>query len=94
MQTKQQKEPLQPHPVPERPWEVVGADLFELNGQTFLVTVARLPVRVLGDRPTPDNGSVLSSALLEKTFCTIWGACEVCDGQWTTVFFRRISAIR
>ena len=39
MQTKQQKEPLQPHPVPERPWEVVGADLFELNGQTFLVTV-------------------------------------------------------
>ena len=39
IQTKQQKEPLQPHPVPERPWEVVGADLFELNGQTFLVTV-------------------------------------------------------
>ncbi|XP_062508146.1 uncharacterized protein K02A2.6-like [Corticium candelabrum] len=39
MDMKQQKEPLQQHPVPPRPWVKLGADLFELDGQAFLITV-------------------------------------------------------
>ena len=39
LHAKQPREPLQPHPLPERPWEVIGADLFSLETSTFLVTV-------------------------------------------------------
>ncbi|XP_046862423.1 uncharacterized protein K02A2.6-like [Xenia sp. Carnegie-2017] len=35
----QQKEPLQSHIVPHRPWSKVGADLFELNGRSNLLMV-------------------------------------------------------
>ena len=34
-----QKETLQPHELPDRPWEKIGADLFELNGKHYLITV-------------------------------------------------------
>ncbi|GFO05506.1 pro-pol polyprotein [Plakobranchus ocellatus] len=33
----QQKEPLQAHEISGRPWEKIAADLFELEGQQFLV---------------------------------------------------------
>lgn len=33
------KEPLHPHPVPKRPWERVGADLYELNSHSYLILV-------------------------------------------------------
>lgn len=33
------KEPMLPHDVPGRPWAKVGADLFELHGQHYLVLV-------------------------------------------------------
>ena len=36
--TAQQKEPLLPHPIPTHPWQVVGADLFSINNEHFLVT--------------------------------------------------------
>ncbi|CAB4017096.1 Transposon Ty3-G Gag-Pol poly, partial [Paramuricea clavata] len=36
---EQCKEPLHPHKAPEIPWEKVGVDLFELDGQTFLIAV-------------------------------------------------------
>ena len=32
-------EPLMPHAVPDRPWAKVGADLFELQGQHYLILV-------------------------------------------------------
>ena len=35
----QQKEPLQPHNVPSRPWAKVAVDLFHLNGQQYLLIV-------------------------------------------------------
>ncbi|XP_046863366.1 uncharacterized protein LOC124457124 [Xenia sp. Carnegie-2017] len=35
----QQKESLQSHTVPHRPWSKVGADLFELNGRSYLLMV-------------------------------------------------------
>ncbi|RUS85701.1 hypothetical protein EGW08_006577 [Elysia chlorotica] len=33
----QQKEPLHPHDIPSRPWEKIAADLFEIDGQQFLL---------------------------------------------------------
>ena len=33
------KEPLSPHKIPHRPWARVGADLFELNNQPYLILV-------------------------------------------------------
>ena len=33
------KEPLLSHEAPHRPWEIVGADLFELHGKNYLVLV-------------------------------------------------------
>ena len=35
----QQKEPLQPHDIPSRPWAKVDVDLFHLNGQQYLLIV-------------------------------------------------------
>ena len=31
------KEPLQPHPIPYRPWEKLAADLLDFQGNAFLV---------------------------------------------------------
>ena len=39
LHAKQPREPLQPHPIAERPWEVIGVDLFSLEDSAFLVTV-------------------------------------------------------
>lgn len=38
-QTRQQKEPLAPHDIPTTPWSKLGTDLFELNGQDYLIIV-------------------------------------------------------
>src|SRR5262249_5209879 len=35
----QQKEPLQPRPVPFGPWQAVAVDFFEYTGKTFLLVV-------------------------------------------------------
>ena len=35
----QQKEPLNLHDVPSRPFEFVGTDLFDFNSKTFIVLV-------------------------------------------------------
>ena len=37
-QKRQQKEPLHSHPVPSRPFERIGADLFEFEQKQFLLT--------------------------------------------------------
>ena len=38
-ETSQPKETLVSHPVPERPWEKVGSDLFTFREKTYLITV-------------------------------------------------------
>jgi hypothetical protein len=35
----QQREPLMPHPVPDRPWQKLGADIFSLFGKDYLLVV-------------------------------------------------------
>lgn len=35
----QQKETLHSHEIPSRPWEVIGVDLCECNGENYLITV-------------------------------------------------------
>ncbi|KAL7868423.1 hypothetical protein SRHO_G00098070 [Serrasalmus rhombeus] len=42
LQPKHQREPLIPHQVPELPWMKVGADIFVLNGQSYLLLVDSL----------------------------------------------------
>ena len=39
LQPQNQKEPLIPHEVPELPWLKIGADIFELHGQSYLIIV-------------------------------------------------------
>ena len=39
LQPKHQAEPLIPHQIPELPWMKVGADIFELHGQSYLLLV-------------------------------------------------------
>ena len=39
MSKAQQKETLMPHELASRPWEKIGIDLMELNGQNYLITV-------------------------------------------------------
>ena len=34
---KQQKEPLHQHPIPYRPWQRVGTDIFEHAGEHYLI---------------------------------------------------------
>ena len=38
-QRENQKEPLLPREVPQRPWQKLGADIFELNSNSYLVVV-------------------------------------------------------
>ena len=36
---KQAKQPMKSHEIPERPWQILGTDLFQLDGQHYLVLV-------------------------------------------------------
>ena len=33
------KEPLKPLPIPERSWQLISQDTFELNGKNYLISV-------------------------------------------------------
>ena len=58
MADKQSAEPLVVHPVPSRPWEKVGTDLFSIEGRNYLLTVDYysnfFEIDYLGDNTTSD----------------------------------------
>ena len=37
--SEQQRQPLIPHEIPERPWQRVACDIFTLQGKDYLCTV-------------------------------------------------------
>ncbi|KAK3093011.1 hypothetical protein FSP39_010012 [Pinctada imbricata] len=39
MRNRQQKEPLKPHEIPDRPWQKLGIDLFDLENHTYVLIV-------------------------------------------------------
>ena len=39
LQSAQTKQPMISHEIPDRPWEKVGCDLFEMKGKHYLITV-------------------------------------------------------
>ena len=56
----QAKEPLRSHEVPDRPWQRVATDLFELNGVTYVVLVDYYSGYVEVDRlPSSSTAQVL-----------------------------------
>ena len=56
-------EPMIPSDVPERPWQTVGSDLFELNGSNYLLVVGYLSAFVKSPNWT---------TLLQPRSWTIW----------------------
>ena len=39
MQNRNQREPMQPHEIPQRPWSKVASDIFELGSASYVVVV-------------------------------------------------------
>ena len=57
-QRSQQPEPLMQHEIPQRPWSVVGTDLFEHNGKPFLLIAdyySKYPVVKPLPNPAPSS---------------------------------------
>ena len=54
---EQDSEPLQPHPVPDRPWQRVATDLFTLENRDYLVLVDYFSNFIELDYP-PDTSSL------------------------------------
>ena len=67
----QQRETLQTHPLPKRPFQEVSMDLFEFGGRVFMVTCDRYsgwPVLDYYGKNTPNAGNIIDS--LMGTFTT------------------------
>lgn len=69
---KQQAEPLMPHPVPNRPYYKVGADLFDCNGKSFIVVTDNYPE--VGQLHTTSSRAVIS--YLKTVFARHGIPCE------------------
>ena len=65
------KEPLMPHTLPSRPWQYIASDLFEINGEQYLLTVDRYTKYPLVDYML---NPVSSHAVTEKmkTYCAMF----------------------
>ena len=63
-QRANQKEPLLPHEVPQRPWQKLGADIFELNSNSYLVVAdyySKYPELCLLNIKDKTAGSVITA---------------------------------
>ena len=66
---RQQKEPMIPHEIPQRPFEMIGADLFEFGGKDYLCVVdyfSKFPfTRLLRDKTASSVIAHLKSIFAE-----------------------------
>ncbi len=59
--SKQSKEPLIPHEIPDKAWEKIATDFMTVDGQDYLVTVDRFSDYFELDRMTSkDSAAVVS----------------------------------
>ena len=70
--TKQAKETLYPHEVPDRPWVKVAVDLFEFNSRNYLITVDYYSCRILGGRSFREYQNKSCDSQDENAICKIW----------------------
>ena len=86
-----QKEPLKPQPVDDRPWSKVGVDLCELYGRTYLITVDFYSSFVEVDAMTSTSSADVVRKL--KAHCARYGIFKelVTDQgpQFTSSAFRK-----
>ena len=61
-------EPLQPHPVPDRPWQRVASDLFAFENQNYLVLLDYFSNFIELDYLLD------TSSQTEDAFCSSWSA--------------------
>lgn len=64
------KEPLMPHEVPERPWQIVATDLFYWDGQDF-VTIADYYCRYFKVYPLQNTLAVTVIQQIKVAFTTM-----------------------
>ncbi len=65
---QQQKETLHPHEIPDLPWQIVGTDIFQFQGQQYLLVTdfysKYFEVELLRQSP--------ASFVISNYFCQIW----------------------
>lgn len=73
-QTKQQSEPLLPHPVVTREWEKVATDLFDFEGDDYLVVADYYSYYIEVDKLSSTNGRQVVKGM--KEIFSRWGMPE------------------
>ena len=76
---QQQRETLHPHDIPGLPWQVVGTDLFQYGGQTYLL------VTDFYSKYFEIEHCHLCHQQLEENICEVWNPRESCQRQRVTV---------
>ena len=88
------KQPLIPHNIPDYPWQSIATDLFEIDGQAFLLTVDRYSKYPLVDyMPTPVSSQAITAKI--KAYCALFGRPDVIISdngpQYTGEAFKRFT---
>ena len=88
------KQPLIPHNIPDYPWQSIATDLFEIDGQAFLLTVDRYSKYPLVDHmPTPVSSQAITAKI--KAYCAQFGRPDVIISdngpQYTGEAFKRFT---
>ena len=73
--TDNRENTLHPHDIPGLPWQVVGTDLFEYGGQTFLL-VTDFYLKYFQIEQLPSEHRHLTRQQLEENICEVWNPKE------------------
>lgn len=73
-QTANPKQPLQPHAIPVKPWQMIASDLFDAHGRQFLLTVDRYSkFPIVEELPSPTSKAVAEKM---KFYSSMFGRPE------------------